>query len=466
MLRHTINHLGVVAASKVMPLASLLIYSRFLEPAEYGVISLFFSYIWVFGILLTLNMHTAIGRFIYDKTINSGELIGTTLLSISVLFSFGIVLVLANHSSVAVILNLPPALLPLLFIVTAGQVAESLLVQILTARERSGHLLAIVLIRSLCALFVTIALLYTIRTDRYFAVLYAEAIFSLLLTAYLLSFLAKNRPWSVSKTTLQAFANYSIPLIPYMLSQTLLSQLDRIMIDRMFDKEATGLYSVGYNLGMMLVMVAGALINALNPRFFAAMDGKRYGDVRRDAYSVFMICMVCAFLIALYGPAVASIFIPQKYESGYNLIPLFALGGLVSVIFQVWGRVIGYAKKTYLLSVVAIVATVTKILLNFVLLPEFGFLGGAVTTVIAYGFMATAVVVIINRDSTLPEVYISREMLWIGALATVIAIEQFNPLASEAHLLFKLFVLLVVAIIFLNNIMQIMKLSKTQRLNS
>ncbi len=68
MIRHTINHLGVVAVSKVMPLASLLTYS------------LFTYYIWIFGIVLSLNLHTAIGRFIHKKTAQAGELIGAALL--------------------------------------------------------------------------------------------------------------------------------------------------------------------------------------------------------------------------------------------------------------------------------------------------------------------------------------------------------------------------------------------------
>jgi O-antigen/teichoic acid export membrane protein len=80
MIRHTINHLEVVASSKVMPLASLLIYRRFLAPVEYGIVSLFISYIWIFCIVLSLNLHIAIGRFIYEKTAQAGELFGAALL--------------------------------------------------------------------------------------------------------------------------------------------------------------------------------------------------------------------------------------------------------------------------------------------------------------------------------------------------------------------------------------------------
>lgn len=457
MLRHTLNHLGVVAASKVMPLAALLIYSRFLEPAEYGVVSLFVSYVWVFGIVLTLNMHTAIGRFIYDKTVNVGELIGTTLLPVGLLLLAGLLFVLANKDSMAAFLNLPSALMPLLFAVAAGQIAESLLVQVLTAREHSGRLLAIMALRSFSALAITITLFYVIRTDRYFAVLYAEAIVSVLLALYLLLSLRQDRPWSFSKKTLRAFVNYSVPLIPYMLSLTMLSQLDRIMIDRMFGKEATGLYSVGYNLGMLLVLIAGALLNALNPRFFSAMDETRHDNVRLDASAVFAACAFCAFSLALFGPAVATLLIPEKYSSGFALIPLVALAGLVSVVFQVWGRVISYAKKTYILSLVAVAATIIKISMNVVLLPKFGFWGAALTTVVAYGFMAAAVVTIINRDRALPRISVAVEVVWLGALAAFIIIEHFTLHQIAASLTAKTFIMIIVSFFLWLSVRRVIK---------
>lgn len=461
MLRQTLNHLGVVAASKMMPLASLLIYSHFLEPAEYGVVSLFFSYIWVFGILLTLNMHTAIGRFIYDKTISAGELIGTTLVPVGLLFIVGVLFIVAKKDSIAMFLNLPSVLLPLLIAVVAGQIAESLAVQILTAREQSARLLAIVGLRSFSALAVTITLFYVMRTDRYLAVLYAEAITSILLSVYFLLSLRQDRPWSFSKKTLHAFASYSIPLIPYMLSLTLLSQLDRIMIDRLFDKEAAGLYSVAYNLGMLLAIVAGALLNALNPRFFAAMNSKRHEDVRRDAFAVFTACAFCGFSLALFGPATASLLIPQKYSSGFTLIPLIALGGLASVVFQVWGRVIGYAKKTYLLAAIAVVATIIKILLNIALLPEYGILGGAVSTIVAYCIMALAVVMVINCDQTLPRVTVTSEALWLGTLAALIVLEKIVIVPLFVSVVLKAFILIVIAIFLWFRVLRIMQTKPT-----
>ena len=444
MLRQTLNHIGVVIASKVMPLASLLVYSRFLEPAEYGVVSVFFAYIWILGIALTLNLHVGIGRFIYDKQYILNDLIGTTLLSNGVLFGIGLSIVLVASAPIASLLNLSESLLPLLVLVTIGQIVESLLVQILTAQQKSGKLFAIMAIRSLSSLATTIVLLSFMSYDKYLAIIYAEAIFSLLLLGYLFTMLRQYWPWRFSWPVLRAYCNYCIPLIPYMLSLTLLSQFDRVMIDHFVGKEAAGLYSVGYNLGILLVMVSGALLAALNPRFFNDMDNKNHDAACQDGFAVFIVCAFCAFALALFGPSVAALVIPAKYADGFALIPLVALGGLVSVVFQVWGRVIGYAKQTYLLSMVAVAATILKIGLNLLVIPMYGAWGGVVTTLLAYTFMAVAVVILVTRRADQPHVHAMREIFWLGALAVVVALEFYVDMRGYGAWIAKIAILALV----------------------
>lgn len=444
MLRQILNHLGVVAASKVMPLASLLVYSRFLEPAEYGVVSLFYSYIWILGIAFTLNLHTGIGRFIYDKQYNANELVGTTLLAVGASFVIWLAVGLSAQIPIASLLNLPVSLIPLLMAVTAGQIAESLLVQILTARKKSGKLLAIIAIRSLGSLVVTVVFLGLMASEKYLAVIYAEGIFSLLLVIYLLATFRNDLPWHFSFPVLRAYCSYSIPLIPYMLSLTLLSQFDRVMIDRFIGKEATGLYSVGYNLGIMVVMVSSGLLNALNPRFFNDMDNKNHDAVCQDAYAVFVVCAIFAFALALFGPPAAAIVIPAKYVDGFTLIPLVALGGLASVVFQAWGRVIGYANKTYLLSIVAVAASIVKIGLNLLLIPMIGAWGGALTTLLAYSLMTAAVIVLVNQTSKRLFVETKRVILWFVALATVVGFEFYFNVHGSGEWAAKIAIFVVV----------------------
>jgi O-antigen/teichoic acid export membrane protein len=362
------------------------------------------------------------------------------------------IVVLLNFNQLASQLNLPVFTVPFLIIIVAGQVAESLIIQVLTAREQSARLLIVVAYRSIGSMAATVLLLYTISTEKYFAVIYAEAISSLMLIAYLFMMLRKDRPWTFSRTVFKEFFRYCIPLIPYMLSLTLISQFDRVMIDREFGKEITGIYSISYNLGILLVMVSGAMLNALNPRFFKAMEEHRYEDVRRDTEAVFLICVLCAFVLALFGPEMATFLLSQKYAAGFELIPVIALGGLASVIFQMWGRIVFYTTKTYLLSLIASAATLLKIGLNLLVLTVFGYQAAAVTTVITYILMAVAVVVLINLKLKLLSVNVTREALWLGALSVVVVLVSMIDKADMWAYLYKGCILFVVLLVTLRSL--------------
>ena len=426
IFKHALNHLGVVAVSKLVPIASLLIYSQYLAPEEFGVISLFFSYMWLIGIALTLNLHTAIGRYIYDGNFYDGELIGTTIIPLTILFIIGFFAVLTNQQWFSTLLNLPASTLAFLLFATIGQISESLLLQIKTARKQSGELLNALALRSISSIALTITLFYVLTTKKYMAVLISEAIVSVLLTLFLFSVLARDRPWSFSARTLRLFILYSVPLIPYMLSLTLLTQFDRIMIDRLYGKEATGLYSVGFNLGMMVVLGASGLLNALNPRFFSAMDAMDVSQIKIDANAILSFCAYCTVLLALLGPLAASLLMPVSYEDGFKLIPLIAAAGLASIVFQIWGRVIAYNKKTYQLSLVAVGATAIKIGLNMALLPTFDLWGAAMATLLAYCFMAGVTVSILNQNVTSLEIGLGRPAIWMGCVLVIVAVDLYK----------------------------------------
>ena len=65
---------------------------------------------------------------------------------------------------------------------------------------------------------------------------------------------------------------FNIPLIPHFLSQTVLNHSDRIMIKSMVGKEAAGLYTLAYNISMIMTLVNTSVQNT---RIFMFIVKKR-----------------------------------------------------------------------------------------------------------------------------------------------------------------------------------------------
>lgn len=434
-LRHIVAYVGVAVASKLVPLASILVFSRMMTVPDYGVVNLFSSYIWILGIACSLNLYTAIGRWAYDEHTDLGRLLGTSLISVGGLFAVASVAVALRLDASAALLKLPSATIPLLLVVVLGQIAESLLTQVAIFREQSGLLLRVTSGRAVATLALSLALLVMLDEEKYLGVLLADAVTSAVLVLYVAVSLGRRATWTFDRPIFRAMARYSIPLIPYMLSLTLLSQVDRIMIDRLYGKEPTGLYSMAYNVGILIVVVMSAVLNAYNPRFFEAMNRRDWQRVADDSRVVWSAALLCTGALVCVGPDLAALMLPAKYAPCFSLIPPIALGGLASVIFQIWGRVIGFANRTHLSSLIAVAATAVKLGLNAWLLPSQGFQVAALTTIAAYLAMSLLCIAVVNHVVKLAPARVAHELiglLTLSAVAAVLHAAELAPLPAAA----------------------------------
>ena len=438
MGRHIVNYLGVAVASKLVPVASIFLYSRLMSVADYGVLNLFQSYLWLFALALSLNLHVAVGRHIYAPDADTGAFLGTTVQSVGAIFIAGSLLVLAGRDALSQALGLPAVVLPLMLAVVFGQLAESLLTQVATHDRRSGLLLNVVAAKALGTLGGSLGLLWLLPSDKFLAVLMADAATSVLLGLFVAVLLRHRIAWTFRRKHLAYMARYALPLIPYMLGLTLLSQFDRVLIDRFFGKEATGLYSLAYNVGVLLLMLVTAVLNAFNPSFFEALNRRDAARVHRDTRAIFALALLVTVALVLFGIDVAGLVLPARYAAGFPLIPVVALGGLCFVIFQVWVRILAFAHHTYAISVIAVLCAALNIGLNLWLLPLYGYQTAAATTLVAYIAMSGLCVLAVNQLQDIVRVRIWREAAYIAAAAALWLVSQHQIV----HLLVEVLLLL------------------------
>lgn len=430
VVRQIVNQLGVAVASKLVPIAIIFLYSRMMSVADYGVLNLFQSYLWIFALVLSLNLHVAIGRFIYLPGAAFESFLGTTLISVGAIFIFGAIGILAFANITSGMLGLPPLLLPLMLVTVAGQIVESLMTQIAIYDQRGELLLQIVAGKAMVSLSLSLMLLAVWDSDKFFAVLLADAVASFVLSAIVLVLLRRRIEWTMRRVHLAYMARYALPLMPYMLGLTLLSQFDRVLIDRFYGSEATGLYSLSYNVGVLMLMVVTAVLNAFNPAFFAALNQGDYNRVNKDARLIFTLALVPTVAIVLFGQQVAMMVLPARYLDGFTLIPIVALGGLYSIHFQIWVRVLAYFHKTATISVITITCAGLNICLNLWLLPTLGWQLAAWTTVLAYFAMGVLCVAAVNVSRLLPPVLPWREALWSFTVLALVLLNS-QQLLSE-----------------------------------
>ncbi|GAB3415028.1 oligosaccharide flippase family protein [Massilia agilis] len=437
MLQHLVNHIGVAVASKLVPVASIFLYSHMMSVYDYGILNLSASYLWILGIVMTLNLHTGIGRYVYTASADFAGFLGTTYIAIGAIYATLCAIVLLNLDRFAAWMALPRGVVALMLVVVMGAIAESILTQVAIHRLDSKRLVLCIVAKAVSTLSLSMLLLVLIDTDKYRAVLWADALVSAGFMLFVLYHLRHDTRLVFHFSHLKYMANYAIPLIPYMLCLTLLSQFDRVMIDRYFGKEATGLYSLSYNVGVLTLMLVTALLNVFTPSFFSAIDERNYPRLLRESDGIFALGAFATVFLVLFGETLFGWLVPAKYASALDLIPVVALGGLCLVVFQLWARLIAYANKTYLLSIIASVVTVTKLGLNLLLLPRFGYKSAALTTVLAYLLMSLLCVWMANAKVGLFRVPIAKHLAYLAGCTVLLLIFAYVPLPAAGALAAK-----------------------------
>lgn len=109
-------------------------------------------------------------------------------------------------------------------------------------------------------------------------------------------------------------ANYSIPLIPCSLSGIILAQFDRIMISNIESTAITGLCSLGYNIGKLLLIVNVSLMTAPTPDFIKFLDNKEYNRLNVLMGKVFSIGTIAALGLILFAREVVTVLIDVKFH--------------------------------------------------------------------------------------------------------------------------------------------------------
>lgn len=456
VLKHIINYLGSSFFSKLIVFFSAIVYSRFMSVEEFGLVNLYMSYMWIFVIVFSLNLYTSIGRYIYEERSDFKYFFSVAVLVILCISIFCTFVLISNIKYFEILLGLPENVIYMMTVAAIALILENIFVQIAIYKYQSATVLKITFFKSIISFALSIILLlYIVESKKYLAVIYAEFIVSICLILYIMYTLKDNFNLKYNKAYIKYMVNYSIPLMPYMLSLTLMSQSDRIMIDYFCGNMQTGLYSMAYNLGIVLVVVVAALLNAWNPSYFKYMNAKDYKKVEFGSNSIYLICFFITLLIILFAKDISILFLSEEYEDSLCLIGIVAIAGLASSIWQIWGRVIGYANKTYITSLLAVLATILNIVLNYYLLPICGYKIAAWTTLASYSAMGIISLFVSNTVIGYYRLRIVDKILPLLFLLIIYFVFTYLNIGTFYSLLLKVVVLTCILFFYKNKILSL-----------
>ena len=186
--------------------------------------------------------------------------------------------------------------------------------------------------------------------------------------------------------------NISLPLVFYNLSDLILGQSDRLMLQHMLSEAAVGQYSMAYNFGAILFTIFAALNNSWCPFFFEDMKQGRQDALHSQAKNFLELFTVLSLGFILLSREVyqAYLFASPEFWAGTGLIPIFASSYFFNFLCTFPVNFEYYHKKTKAVAVITVGSSLVNIGLNYILIRAIGMSGAAIATAVSHGLQLLA----------------------------------------------------------------------------
>lgn len=218
-----------------------------------------------------------------------------------------------------------------------------------------------------------------------------------------ISFIKKAKP-KVNKEYLHFALSYSLPLVPHGLSQIVLAQFGKIVIQKVIGNFAAGIYGFVYTIAFIPQILVSSLDSAWGPWFFEKYDRKEI-NVLKDKTDVYIISFALITIILMScGPEIVSIMGSSEYYDARKIVCPALLGVFFVFLYGVPAQVEYFYKKTRYLAIGTLIAAVINILACIYFIPRYGYQAAVYITVITYilYFIAHLLIAYHITDKNLP----------------------------------------------------------------
>jgi O-antigen/teichoic acid export membrane protein len=198
---------------------------------------------------------------------------------------------------------------------------------------------------------------------------------------------------------------FGIPLVPHQLASWIRVGIDRILITSMIGLSATGLYSVGYQFGMIIGIIGAAFNRAWTPFLFNKLNSiNQHGKVKlvKICYICFVAILMFSLALIFIVPQFMRFFLGVNFNGASRFVAWITLGYAFEAMYFLVANQIFYVKATHLLALATFISSIIHFLLSYSLIRLNGAIGSAQATSISFFISFLMVWFISNRVYPLP----------------------------------------------------------------
>jgi O-antigen/teichoic acid export membrane protein len=398
--------------SKLIAVALLPLYTRYLTPADYGAAEVMFAAVVSASIVVRFGTIEALLRFFYKDDENPDRVVGTSFAALFWLSTAAALIALPFAQPIAeALLTGPAAEISDQTAAELGRIAigglwvltmMEFLLTLFRLEERARAYFVTTILNVLAAIGLTVVLV----------VGQGEGARGLLIGSYAsgaafvlaLIFVHRRRlSLRIDRGLLRRLMRFGLPTMPAELSLYLLNFVDRIIIVRTVGLTEAGLYSLAVKFAQAVNVLVRGFQLAWPPLAYSIRDD----DDARRAYAAVVTWFVtgCAFVVTgmwLLSRWIVRALADPKFFDSYEAVGLIATGVTLYALYMVLVVILGRTGRTEFNLPATIAALAANIALNLLLVPSMGIVGAGLALVASYIVVVALMYVFTQRLFPVP----------------------------------------------------------------
>ena len=175
------------------------------------------------------------------------------------------------------------------------------------------------------------------------------------------------------------------PMILSLVFIVVMQHCNRFLLNEISGLKEVGLYTVGYNFGMIINLFVTAVCFAWPPYFMRFSDDPKKGEESfSEIFNVYVICLgSIVFFLFLFSKPVLQFMTAPEFHSAFSIVGLIALANLFYGAFHLLLPGVYFAKKVVLSLIPQCIASFICIVSALLLIPFSGMIGAAISLLMA-----------------------------------------------------------------------------------
>ena len=327
------------------------IYTRYLTPTDYGIVGYLQVFLQLLATILMFGFYGAQTRFYYES-MDDHDKIREFLFSINA-YLFAVLIPLCTiltlwGAHIYVFFNVKDIpfypFFPLIIWTSFFQILNQLVISYYLAKKeykKCAVLQAFQFALVVCFILVFVVYLKQGALGQLKGILFGQALF---FVVFYLPY-TRNFKCCFRVKYLKYALAFGLPIVFHLLAGALHNSIDRVILAKFVSLEKLGIYTLGYQVGMVMSVVVTSVNRAWQPNYFELMSTNRndqaFENRRMFAYWLIGIGSIC-LIGMLWAKEILLILTPREYHLAAGVIPIIILGCKVGIsitsLMPTWTR--------------------------------------------------------------------------------------------------------------------------------